>query len=439
MVEDRQLRCLIAAGGTVGHVAPSLAVAEALRERGVAVTFAGSRERVEARLVPEHGYPFDSFPIAGFPRRPGPRLVRALGLAAASPAACLRILARRRPDVVLGGGGYVAGPMVLAAWLRRIPAALTEADAHLGLANRLAVPFAQRLFLAYPIPGVDAKARVVGRPIPTTSRAVARREARQALGLPEEGPVLAVFGGSLGARTLNELALETWGAAGPAVLHLCGERHYEQLRGRVGGAGMSAYALLARAWGADVAGWDRVETPYLAHLEGVDVTISPEPPQPPGGSEVYVSTAFAGAVEGRPRADLLAQLVSLRRSIVVAGAHGKTTTSAMIAFCLDRLGLDPAFLIGGEVPQLGGNARAGEGWLVVEGDESDRSVAALRPQIAVLLNVDLDHHTTFGSRAEVAALLDEWLARAPQAVRAEELAPVELELRVTGEHNRRNA
>ena len=123
--------------------------------------------------------------------------------------------------------------MVLAAWLRRIPAALTEADAHLGLANRLAVPFAQRLFLAYPIPGVDAKARVVGRPIPTTSRAVPRREARQALGLPEEGPVLAVFGGSLGARTLNELALETWGAAGPAVLHLCGERHYEQLRGRV--------------------------------------------------------------------------------------------------------------------------------------------------------------------------------------------------------------
>jgi len=207
----------------------------------------------------------------------------------------------------------------------------------------------------------------------------------------------------------------------------------------VGGAGMSAYALLARAWGADVAGWDRVETPYLAHLEGVDVTISPEPPQPPGGSEVYVSTAFAGAVEGRPRADLLAQLVSLRRSIVVAGAHGKTTTSAMIAFCLDRLGLDPAFLIGGEVPQLGGNARAGEGWLVVEGDESDRSVAALRPQIAVLLNVDLDHHTTFGSRAEVAALFEDWLSHVPETVRGEELAPLEVELAVAGEHNRRNA
>jgi UDP-N-acetylmuramate--alanine ligase len=207
----------------------------------------------------------------------------------------------------------------------------------------------------------------------------------------------------------------------------------------IGGAGMSAYALLAHAWGAEVAGWDRVDTPYLAHLAGIDVAIVPEPPQPPPGWEVYVSTAFAGRVDGRPRAELLAELVSLRRSIVVAGAHGKTTTSAMIAFCLDRLGLDPAFLIGGDVAQLGGNARGGEGWLVVEGDESDRSVAALHPQVAVLLNVDLDHHTTFRSRAEVEALFEEWLAHVPQVVRAAQLAPVELELAVPGEHNRRNA
>ena len=207
----------------------------------------------------------------------------------------------------------------------------------------------------------------------------------------------------------------------------------------IGGAGMSGYALLARAWGAEVAGWDRVETPYLRHLEGVAVEISPEPPQPPPGWEVFVSTAFAGLVEGRPRADLLAELVSQRRAIVVAGAHGKTTTSAMVAFCLDRLGLDPAFLIGADVPQLGGNARAGAGWLVVEGDESDRSVGALRPEIAVLLNVDLDHHTTFGSRAEVAAFFEDWLRGVPHVVRAEELPPVALELAVLGEHNRRNA
>ena len=207
----------------------------------------------------------------------------------------------------------------------------------------------------------------------------------------------------------------------------------------IGGAGMSAYALLAHAWGAEVAGWDRVETPYLEHLDGIEVTVATEPPAPPAGWEVYVSTAFAGKVAGSPRAELLAELVALRRSIVVAGAHGKSTTSAMIAFCLDRLGLDPAFLIGGDVEQLGGNAAAGEGWLVVEGDESDRSVASLRPEIAVLLNVDLDHHATFGSRAEVAELYETWLARVPHVVRGEELEPVALDLAVPGEHNRRNA
>jgi UDP-N-acetylmuramate--alanine ligase len=207
----------------------------------------------------------------------------------------------------------------------------------------------------------------------------------------------------------------------------------------IGGAGMSGYALLARAWGAEVAGWDRVETPYLRHLEGIAVEIADDPPPPPAGWEVFVSTAFAGRVEGRPRADLLAELVAERPAIVVAGAHGKTTTSAMIAFCLDRLGLDPAFLIGGEVPQLGGNAGAGAGWLVVEGDESDRSVAALRPEIAVLLNVDLDHHTTFASRAEVETFFEDWLRGVPHVVRAEELVPLELELRVPGEHNQHNA
>lgn len=207
----------------------------------------------------------------------------------------------------------------------------------------------------------------------------------------------------------------------------------------IGGAGMSGYALLTHAWGAEVAGWDRVDTPYLRHLEGIAVEISAEPPQPPSGWEVFVSTAFAGLVDGRPRADLLAELVEQRRTIVVAGAHGKTTTSAMIAFCLDRLGLEPSFLVGGDVPQLGGNARAGSGWLVVEGDESDRSVAALNPEIAVLLNVDLDHHTTFASRAEVEWFFEDWLRGVPHVVRAEELESVALDLAVPGEHNRRNA
>ena len=197
------------------------------------MTFAGSPDRVEARLVPEHGYAFDEFAVAGFPRRPGPAQLRALALAAAAPIACLRILERRKPDVVLGGGGYVAGPMVLAARLRGIPAALTEADAHLGLANRLAAPFAERVFLALPVHGRNgAKYVAVGRPVPARSQAVARAEARERLGLPADGPVVLVFGGSLGARLLNEVALDAWAASGPAVLHLCGERDYPSLQRR---------------------------------------------------------------------------------------------------------------------------------------------------------------------------------------------------------------
>jgi UDP-N-acetylmuramate--alanine ligase len=219
------------------------------------------------------------------------------------------------------------------------------------------------------------------------------------------------------------------------------------LRGRriwfagIGGAGLSGYAVLAAAWGAEVAGWDRVETPYLAYVRaaGIPVSVAPDPPEPPQGAEVVVSTAFVDRVEGKSRAEFLAELVSLRRSIVVAGAHGKTTTAAMIAFCLVRLGLDPAFLIGGEVPQLGGNARAGEGWLVVEGDESDRTVAALRPEIAVLTNVELDHHATFASPAELEELFERWLEGVPRVVLGGELAPADVPLAVSGEHNRHNA
>ncbi len=171
---------------------------------------------------------------------------------------------------------------------------------------------------------------------------------------------------------------------------------------------------------------------------GIPVTIAAEP-EPPDGAEVVVSTAYVGQVPGKPRAELLAELVSYRQSIVVTGAHGKTTTAAMVAFCLERLGLDPAFLIGGEVPQLGGNAGTGAGWLVVEGDESDRSVFTLEPEIAVVTNVELDHHTTFASAAELEAEFERWLERIPNVVRGVDLAPVDFELAVPGEHNRLNA
>jgi UDP-N-acetylmuramate--alanine ligase len=206
----------------------------------------------------------------------------------------------------------------------------------------------------------------------------------------------------------------------------------------IGGAGLSAYANFARAWGAEVRGWDRNETIFLDAVDGAEVDIGGEPAPPPG-YEVVVSTAHAGRIGGRSRAEFLAELVALRRAIVVGGAHGKTTTAAMVAYVLRELGQDPAWIVGGVVPQLGGNAGTGSGWLVVEGDESDRSIALLNPEIAVVTNVELDHHATYTSEAELAAFFEEWLARAPTAVRGWDLAPVEIALGVPGAHNRMNA
>jgi UDP-N-acetylglucosamine--N-acetylmuramyl-(pentapeptide) pyrophosphoryl-undecaprenol N-acetylglucosamine transferase len=215
-------------------VLPALAIADALRRRGVSVTFAGSSDRVEARLVPDAGYELDTFRVSGFPREPSLALLRSIRQAAIAPAACVRILRRRRPDVVLGAGGYVAGPMVLAARLRGIPSALTEADAHLGLANRLAAPFARRVFLAYPLAGRNrGKYRVVGRPIPARAHALRQTEAREIFELPQGVPVLGVFGALAGARALNEFVVETWGTAGPAILHITGARDYDAVRRRV--------------------------------------------------------------------------------------------------------------------------------------------------------------------------------------------------------------
>lgn len=221
----------------------------------------------------------------------------------------------------------------------------------------------------------------------------------------------------------------------------------------IGGAGMSALAAVCKAWGAEVAGSDRSCSVYVELLErqGIEVTIGHAGASVPQDAEVVVSSAIPPAnpelvaAAGRviTRGALLAELVELRPSIVVAGAHGKTTTASMIAYCLDRLGLDPAYLIGADVPQLGGNARAGEGWLVAEGDESDRSLLLLRPRIAVVTNVELDHHATFRSQAEVEALFEGWLASLPTGaavVRGDEVTPdPDLELAVPGVHNRVNA
>jgi UDP-N-acetylglucosamine--N-acetylmuramyl-(pentapeptide) pyrophosphoryl-undecaprenol N-acetylglucosamine transferase len=218
---------LIAAGGTAGHVVPALAVAAELRARGAEVEFAGG-DRIEAELVPAAGYPFHRFPISGLPRRPSPAQLRALMRAARAPAACRRIIRRVAPDVVFGAGGYVSGPMLAAARLARVPRALLEVDAHVGLANRLAAPLVDRVFLSFPVDGKGPPHYVVtGRPLP------APPPGGIDLALPSDRPLVLVFGGSLGASTLNQAARGAWADRDPGftVVHITGERELDRYRG----------------------------------------------------------------------------------------------------------------------------------------------------------------------------------------------------------------
>jgi UDP-N-acetylmuramate--alanine ligase len=199
----------------------------------------------------------------------------------------------------------------------------------------------------------------------------------------------------------------------------------------LGGAGMSGYARVAAQLGAEVSGSDRADSPALAALRelGVQVHVGHDAANVPEGDvEVVHSTAIAPdnperaearrrGLPDRPRADLLADLSALKPTIAVAGAHGKTTTTSMAAHILLRCGLEPAYLIGGALTTTGLNADWGAGdWLVVEADESDRSMLSLNVDVAVVTNVELDHHATFGSLAEVREVFREFLAAPPSAV-----------------------
>jgi UDP-N-acetylglucosamine--N-acetylmuramyl-(pentapeptide) pyrophosphoryl-undecaprenol N-acetylglucosamine transferase len=221
---------VIAAGGTAGHVVPALSVADALRAEGADVAFIGG-ERAELELVPAAGYELHRIRAAGLDRRNPVRAARALGLAVAGTARAGRLLRGLRPDAVLGGGGYVAGPVGVAAVLRRVPLVLTEADSRLGLTNRALAPFARRLCLAFPLPGrTGGRYLVTGRPVPPP--ATDRGAARHRLGIDADETSLVVFGGSLGARSINEAAVDAFGEAPFHVLHIAGARGFEALRDR---------------------------------------------------------------------------------------------------------------------------------------------------------------------------------------------------------------
>ena len=212
---------------------PALAVADELRADGVEVVFLGG-ERAEAEAVPAAGYELYPLRVEGMSRRNPFKAARALFRAARATRRARRLLRELRPDAVVGGGGYVAGPVGLAAALERIPLVLTEADSRLGLSNRLLAPFARRVCLAFPIPErTGERFRVTGRPIPPP--ATDRRAARARFDLGPTDVCVLVFGGSLGARSLNQAALAAFADVDFRVLHAAGRRDYEALAPHVPG------------------------------------------------------------------------------------------------------------------------------------------------------------------------------------------------------------
>jgi UDP-N-acetylglucosamine--N-acetylmuramyl-(pentapeptide) pyrophosphoryl-undecaprenol N-acetylglucosamine transferase len=210
---------------------PALAVADALRARGAEVAFVGARGSGAGAAVRAAGYPQDLIPIRGFARRLTPRSLVALAMAVAAVPRAAALLARRRPDVVIGGGSYVAGPLALAAWLMRRPLLLMEADSHLGVANRLAAPLARRVTLAFPLPGRDGRRYLVtGRPVGRAVTGATRTAGRRAFGIDPEATTVLVVGGSQGARTLNRAAVEAFGDAPIDVIHVAGPGLLDETR-----------------------------------------------------------------------------------------------------------------------------------------------------------------------------------------------------------------
>jgi UDP-N-acetylglucosamine--N-acetylmuramyl-(pentapeptide) pyrophosphoryl-undecaprenol N-acetylglucosamine transferase len=212
---------------------PALAVADALRADGAEVSFVGAG-RAEAELVPQAGYELHAISVEGLSRSNPLHALRALLRAAVAVRDARRLLRRLRPDAVMGAGGYVAGPVALAALTLRIPVVLTEADSRMGLTNRVLAPFAARTCVAFPPARRRWRASdrllVTGRPVPATSRAP--EGARERLGIGAQETCVVVFGGSLGARSINAAAADAFTGSAFRVLHIAGRRDYAELLAR---------------------------------------------------------------------------------------------------------------------------------------------------------------------------------------------------------------
>jgi UDP-N-acetylglucosamine--N-acetylmuramyl-(pentapeptide) pyrophosphoryl-undecaprenol N-acetylglucosamine transferase len=227
------MRILLAGGGSAGHTSPLLATADALQRLapGVQITCLGTRDRIEAQIIPAAGYPLEFVPSVPLPRRPNADLARLPGRLRAARRAALEVIDRVRPDVVCGFGGFVSVPAYLAARKRHVPLVVHEGNTIPGVANKLGARFTDQVATSFPETPLS-HATYVGLPIrrmiATLDRAALRGEARTTYGLREDLPVLLVTGGSQGAASINRAVLSAapaFAAAGVQVLHVTGPSH----------------------------------------------------------------------------------------------------------------------------------------------------------------------------------------------------------------------
>jgi UDP-N-acetylglucosamine--N-acetylmuramyl-(pentapeptide) pyrophosphoryl-undecaprenol N-acetylglucosamine transferase len=227
------MRVLLAGGGTAGHTSPLLATADALRRLDPAteITCLGTREGLEARLVPEAGLPLELVPRVPLPRRPGRELARVPSRLRAARGAALEVVDRVRPDVVVGFGGYVSVPAYLAAGKRGLPIVVHEGNAIPGIANKLGARMTTHVATSFPstkLPHATFTGLPIRRLISTMDRAALRSEALATFGLRDDRPTLLVTGGSQGAARINAAvsgAAPALAAAGVQVLHVVGPRN----------------------------------------------------------------------------------------------------------------------------------------------------------------------------------------------------------------------
>ena len=356
---------MIAGGGTAGHVVPALALADVLTERGYGVHFCGAPYGMERVLVPRAGYPFSTVRVRGFARSVGWHTVRS---AASLPLAAVdawRLVRTLRPACTVGVGAYASGPVVAVAALLGMPTVAIEMDTHMGWTNRILSWLVDRVCLS--LPGAHAeggKFAYTGRPIRPGLLAATREEGRARFGLDGDIPVVLIFGGSLGARSLNDAALAAF-AAGPtpfAVLHVTGEKEYPRVKAAVDeGANpryqafpfLDDFGLALAACDVAVARAGGSVAELLAR--GVPSVLVP---WPAAAGDHQTSNARGVAAAGAAVMVPDAELSGSRLTDEVTRLFDPETQRGMRMAALALARPDAAFRVADEIVQLAGPARA---------------------------------------------------------------------------------